>query len=69
MATGDESRPIPCRKRSGVSICSESPIVCIRIIYFLFDEDTLDTCTDATDPNAREEGHANAFNPSMLVCV
>ena len=37
--------------------------------HFVLDEDTLDTCTEATDPDAREEGNAEAWTPSVSVRV
>ena len=36
---------------------------------FVFDKDTLDARIEATHANVREEGHAEAWNPSVLVCV
>ena len=50
-------------------------IICLGSIgdlseyQFVFEEDTLDACTEVTHPNVREEGHAEAWNPSMSVCV
>ena len=37
--------------------------------YFVFEEDTPDVHIEATHPNTREEGHAEAWTPSILVNV
>ena len=36
---------------------------------FVLGEDTLDTRTEAIDPDAREEGHVEAWNPSISIHV
>lgn len=36
---------------------------------FVFDEDALDTHTEDTDSNEREEGHAESWTPFFSVCV
>ena len=36
---------------------------------FVLDEDTPDTRVEATDPDARKEGNAEAWTPSVLVRV
>ena len=45
------------------------PIGDLSKYQFVFDEDTLDAYTKATNPDAREEGHAEAWTPSMLIHV
>ena len=45
------------------------PIGDLSEYQFLLDEDTPDACAEATNPDAREEGHAEACNPSMSVHV
>ena len=37
--------------------------------HFVLDEDTLDTCAEATNPDVREEGNAKAWNPLVSICV
>ena len=45
------------------------PIGDLSEYQFVFDKDTLDARTEAIDPDVREEGHAEAWTPSMLVRV
>ena len=45
------------------------PIGDLLEYHFVLDEDTPDTCAEATDPDAREEGNAEAWTPSVSVHV
>ena len=45
------------------------PIGDISKYQFVVDEDTPDAHTEAVDPDAREEEDAEAWTPSVLVCV
>ena len=36
---------------------------------FVFDKDTPDACVEAKNPDTREEGHTEAWTPSVLVRV
>ena len=45
------------------------PIGDLSKYQFVFDEDTPDACVEATNPDVREEGHAKAWTPYMLVCI
>ena len=55
--------------------CITCKNICLGLIgdlpeyHFVLDEDTPDTLTEATDPDAREEGNAEAWTPSVLVRV
>ena len=42
------------------------PIGDIPEYHFVLDEDTTNTCAEATDPNAREEGNAEAWTPILV---
>ena len=45
------------------------PIGDLSKYQFVFDEDTLEARVEATDPDAREEGNAEAWTPSVSVRV
>jgi hypothetical protein len=45
------------------------PIGDLLEYHFVLDEDTLDTCVEATNLDAREEGNVEAWTPSVLVRV
>ena len=45
------------------------PIGDLPEYQFVLDEDTPNGCTEATDPDAREEGHVEAWTPSVSVRV
>ena len=45
------------------------PIGDLPKYHFVLDEDTPDTCIEATNLDAREEGNAEAWTPSVSVCV
>ena len=45
------------------------PIGDLLEYHFVLDKDTPDTRAEATDPDAREEGNAEAWTPSMSVHV
>ena len=45
------------------------PIGDLLEYHFVVGEDTPDTCAEATDLDTREEGNAEAWNPSMSIHV
>ena len=45
------------------------PIGDLPEYHFVLDEDTLDVYAEATDPDAREEGHAEAWTPFVSIHV
>ena len=45
------------------------PIGDLPEYHFVLGEDTPDTCAEVIDPDAREEGNASTWNPSVSVCV
>ena len=50
-------------------IFASVPIGDLPKYHFVLDEDTLDTHTEATDPDVREEGNAETWTPLVLVHV
>ena len=45
------------------------PIGDLSKYQFVVDKDTPNAHTKATDPNAREEGHAEVWTPFVSICV
>ena len=58
--------PHTCIKYKNICL---GPIGDLPEYHFVLDKDTLDARAEATDPNAREEGNAEAWTPSVSVRV